>query len=199
MLSMDKINDQHYINLVIKGDTNAFAALVGRYKDMVFTLSLKMLQNREEAEEAAQDAFIKSYRSLGRFKGESKFSTWIYQVTYNNCLDRLRKQKRNRTFVALDEFAEYEVRWLMDALDTIEEAERKQMIKNCLNLLAPEENFLLTLYYFNEASIKEISVIMNINVNNVKIKLFRTRKKLAAILKTKLEPQIINKYEKQGR
>ena len=199
MLSMDKINDQHYINLVIKGDTNAFATLVGRYKDMVFTLSLKMLQNREEAEEAAQDTFIKIYRSLGRFKGESKFSTWIYQVTYNNCLDRLRKQKRSRTFVALDEFAEYEVRSLMDALDTIEEAERKQMIKNCLNLLAPEENFLLTLYYFNEASIKEISVIMNINVNNVKIKLFRTRKKLAAILKTKLEPQIINKYEKQGR
>ena len=199
MLSMDKVNDQHYVNLVIAGDTNAFAALVGHYKDMVFTLSLKMLQNREEAEEAAQDTFIKIYRSLGRFKGESKFSTWIYQVTYNNCLDRLRKQKRSRTFVDLDEFAEYEVRSLMDALDTIEEAERKQMIKNCLNLLAPEENFLLTLYYFNEASINEISVIMNINVNNVKIKLFRTRKKLAAILKTKLEPQIINKYEKQGR
>jgi RNA polymerase sigma-70 factor (ECF subfamily) len=196
---MDKINDQHYITLVIDGDTNAFAALVDRYKDMVFTLSLKMLQNREEAEEAAQDTFIKVYKSLAKFKGESKFSTWIYQITYNNCLDRLRKQKRSRNVVELDEFTEHEVRSLANVLHTIEETERKELIKKSLNLLAAEENFLLTLYYFNEASLKEISAIMGINENNVKIKLFRSRKKLATILKNKLEPEIINQYEKQGR
>lgn len=194
---MDKINDQHYITLVIDGDTNAFAALVDRYKNMVFTLSLKMLQHQEEAEEAAQDTFIKVYKSLGKFKGESKFSTWIYQITYNNCLDRLRKQKRNRNVVALDEFAEHEMRSLKNLLDTIEETERKNLIKNCLNLLPAEESFLLTLYYFDEHSLKEISVIMGINENNLKIKLFRSRKKLAAILKNKLEPEIINQYEKQ--
>lgn len=194
---MDKINDQHYITLVIDGDTNAFAALVDRYKNMVFTLSLKMLQHQEEVEEAAQDTFIKVYKSLGKFKGESKFSTWIYQITYNNCLDRLRKQKRNRNVVALDEFAEHEVRSLKNLLDTIEETERKNLIKNCLNLLPAEESFLLTLYYFDEHSLKEISVIMGINENNLKIKLFRSRKKLAAILKNKLEPEIINQYEKQ--
>lgn len=196
---MDKVTDQHYINLVIEGDTSVFALLVDRYKDMIFTLSLKMLQNREEAEEAAQDTFIKVYRSLERFKGESKFSTWIYQITYNNCLDRLRKQKRNGKVVTMDEFKEHEVRSLMNVLCTIEETERKQMIRNCLNLLAPEESFLLTLYYFDEASLKEISLIMGINENNLKIKLFRSRKKLATILKTKLEPEIINQYEKQGR
>jgi RNA polymerase sigma-70 factor (ECF subfamily) len=196
---MDKINDQHYITLVIDGDTNAFAALVDRYKDMVFTLSLKMLQNREEAEEAAQDTFIKVYKSLAKFKGESKFSTWIYQITYNNCLDRLRKQKRSRKVVELDEFTEHDVRSLANVLHAIEETERKELIKKSLNLLAAEENFLLTLYYFNEASLKEISAIMGINENNVKIKLFRSRKKLATILKNKLEPEIINQYEKQGR
>ena len=196
---MDKVNDQHYITLVIDGDTNAFAALVDRYKDMVFTLSLKMLQNREEAEEAAQDTFIKIYKSLAKFKGESKFSTWIYQITYNNCLDSLRKQKRSRKVVELDEFTEHEVRSLANVLHTIEETERKELIKKSLNLLAAEENFLLTLYYFNEASLKEISAIMGINENNVKIKLFRSRKKLATILKNKLEPEIINQYEKQGR
>ena len=196
---MDKINDQHYITLVIDGDTSAFAALVDRYKDMVFTLSLKMLQNREEAEEAAQDTFIKVYKSLAKFKGQSKFSTWIYQITYNNCLDRLRKQKRSRKVVELDEFTEHEVRSLANVLHTIEETERKQLIQKSLNLLAAEENFLLTLYYFNEAYLKEISAIMGINENNVKIKLFRSRKKLATILKNKLEPEIINQYEKQGR
>jgi RNA polymerase sigma-70 factor (ECF subfamily) len=196
---MDKLSDQHYINLIIEGDTNVFAILVDRYKGMVYSLSLKMLQNREEAEEAAQDTFIKIYKSLGRFKGDSKFSTWIYKITYNNCLDRLKKQKRSRAIVSINEFTEHEVKSLMNVLDTIEESERKQMMQDCLNLLPAEENFLLALYYFNENSLKEISAIMGINENNVKIKLFRSRKKLAAILKTKLEPEIINQYEKQGR
>jgi RNA polymerase sigma-70 factor (ECF subfamily) len=196
---MDKVNDQHYIDLVLEGDTNAYAALVDRHKDFVFTLSLKMLQSREEAEEAAQDTFIKIYKSLSRFKGESKFSTWIYKITYNNCLDRLKKQKRNRPVVAINEYTEHEVTSLMNVLDAIEENERKQMMKSCLDLLPAEESFLLTLYYFNENSLKEIAVIMGINENNVKIKLYRSRKKLTGILKTKLEPEIIDQYEKQGR
>lgn len=193
---MDKVNDQDIINSVLGGDTNAFAVLVDRYKDLVFTLSLKMLQNREEAEEVAQDTFVKVYKSLAGFKGDSKFSTWIYKITYNNCLDTLKRQKRNRPVVAIDEFTEHHVRSLMNVLDTIEETERKQMIKNCLDLLPAEESFLLTLYYFNENSLKEISVIMGTNENNVKIKLFRSRKKLAGILRTKLEPEIIDQYEK---
>lgn len=196
---MDKVKDQYYIELVLEGDTNAFAVLVDRYKDFVFTLCLKTLQNREEAEEAAQDTFVKIYKSLNQFKSESKFSTWIYKITYNNCLDRLKKQKRNRPVVAINEFTENEVTSLMNVLNTIEENERKQMIKTCLDLLNAEENFLLTLYYFNENSLKEIAVIMGINENNVKIKLYRSRKKLAGILKTKLEPEIIERYEKQAR
>jgi RNA polymerase sigma-70 factor (ECF subfamily) len=193
---MDKLNDQHYINLIIEGDTHAFAVLVDRYKNLVFTLSFKMLQNREEAEEASQDAFIKVYRSLPKFKSESKFSTWLYKITYNTCLDRLRSKKRTTQIVSVDDFGEKEVRTLINVLDTIEERERKQMIQNCLNLLPGEDSFLLTLYYFQENSLKEISKIMGINENNLKIKLFRSRIKLAGILKTQLEPEIINQYEK---
>jgi len=196
---MEKVNDQHYINLVIDGDTNAFSVLVDNYKGMVFSLSFKMLQNREEAEESAQDTFIKIYKSLSRFKGGSKFSTWVYKITYNNCLDRLKKQKRLRHVVAINEFTEHEVISLMNVLDAIEESERKLVIQDCINLLTAEESFLLTLYYFNENSLKEISEIIGTNENNVKIKLFRSRKKLAGILKTKLEPELINQYEKQGR
>ena len=118
---MDKLNDQHYINLVIGGDTHAFAVLVDRYKNLVFTLSLKMLQNREEAEEVSQDAFIKVYKSLPKFKSESKFSTWLYKVTYNTCLDRLRSKKRATPLVSIDDFGEKEVRSLINVLDTIED------------------------------------------------------------------------------
>ena len=196
---MDELNDQHYIKLIIGGDINAFAILVDRYKNLVFTLSLKMLASCEEAEEVSQDVFIKIYKSLSGFKTESKFSTWLYRITYNTCLDRLRTTKRTAYLVAVEDFEAQEVTSLMNALDTIEEKERKQMIQKCLDLLPAEDNFLLTLYYFQENSLKEISKIMGINENNVKIKLFRSRRKLAGILKTQLEPEIINQYEKQGR
>jgi RNA polymerase sigma factor (sigma-70 family) len=196
---MDKLNDQHYINLIIGGDTNVFGVLVDRYKNLVFTLSLKMLQSREEAEEVSQDAFIKVYKSLHKFKSESKFSTWLYKITYNACLDRLRSKKRTTSLVSFDDFEEQEAVSLMNVLNTIEERERKQLIQNCLDLLPGEESFLLTLYYFQENSLREISKIMGINENNLKIKLFRSRRKLTGILKTQLEPEILNEYEKQGR
>lgn len=84
-------NDQILINQIKHGDTNAFGQLVDRYKDLVYTLAIRMLKNREEAEEVSQDTFIKTYKSLDRFKGDSKFSTWIYRVAYNTCLDRIKK------------------------------------------------------------------------------------------------------------
>lgn len=194
---MDKLNDQHFINLVIGGDTHSFAVLVDRYKNMVFTLSLKMLQSREEAEEAAQDTFFKVYKSLGKFKSESKFSTWLYKVTYNTCLDRLKSQKRNVLHTSVDEFEEKDVISFTNVLDAIESRERKLMIQKCLDQLPAEDRFLLTLYYFHENSLKEISKIMGINENNLKIRLYRSRIKIAGILKTKLEPQLINQYENE--
>jgi RNA polymerase sigma-70 factor (ECF subfamily) len=196
---MATVDDQHYINLVLKGDTNAFAALVDRYKDMVYTLSLRMIRNREEAEELAQDTFIKVYRSLGKFKGESKFSTWLYKVAYNTCLDRLKKNKREQYTIAIDEYTEQQVAALHNTFDAIEDKERKQMLQDCLHLLPGEDGFLLTLYYFEEQSVKEISKIIGVTTNHVKIKLFRSRKKLAAVLKEQLEPEIITYYESERR
>jgi RNA polymerase sigma-70 factor (ECF subfamily) len=196
---MIKGDDQHYIHLVKDGDTNAFAVLVGRYKDMVFTLSLKMLKDREEAEEVSQDTFLKIYKSLGKFNGESKFSTWIYKVAFNTCLDRLKKNKRLQPVAGLDEFTEQEAISLTNVLDSIEERERKQMIQDCLYGLPGEDSFLLTLYYFEEQSLEEIATIIGTNPNNVKIRLYRSRKKLASLLKERLEPEILHYYEKERR
>ncbi len=196
---MGNTNDQAYIDLVIKGDTNAFTVLVDRYKDMVFTLSLKMLKNREEAEEIAQDSFVKAFRSLNTFKGDSKFSTWLFKVTYNSCLDRLKKLRRVNPVVAIDEYTEKEVVELSDIFDSIENSERTKMIQVCLDRLPPEDSFLLTLYYFEEQSLKEIAKIMGINDNHVKIKLHRSRKKLAGILRDQLTPEILNQYESENK
>src|SRR5664279_3132392 len=136
---MDSLDDQHYICLVKEGDTNAFAVLVDRYKDMVFTLSLKMLKDREEAEEVSQDIFVKVFKSLSKFNGESKFSTWVYKVAFNTCLDSLKKKKRWQPVGRLDEFNEHEAISLSNVLDSIEENERKQMIHDCLHELPGED------------------------------------------------------------
>jgi RNA polymerase sigma-70 factor, ECF subfamily len=187
-------NDLVYIDKILDGDTNAFTVLVDRYKDLVFTLSMRMMKNKEEAEEVAQDTFIKTYNSLNKFKGDSKFSTWIYKVAYNTCLDRLKKNKRQQHTVAIDEYTAHQVKTLDNALDQIEAKEKQQAIQNCLELLPSEDSFLLTLYYFEELSLDEISKIVGLKPNNVKVKIFRSRKKLATILKERLDNETIESY-----
>ncbi|WP_264535783.1 RNA polymerase sigma factor [Flavobacterium sp. N1736] len=194
---MSTISDQHYIDKILQGETNSFAVLVDRYKDMIFTLALKMVKNREEAEEVAQDTFIKIYNSLNKFKGDSKFSTWIYKIAYNTCLDRLKKNKKEENNISIDEFSSHLIKTMDNALSALEDKERKQTIQNCLNLLPSDENFLLTLFYFEDQSLEEIGKIMSINANNVKVKLFRSRQKLAVILKKRLEPEIVEYYERE--
>ena len=189
-------NDQILINQILSGDANAFTQLVNRYKDLVFTLALRMLKNREEAEEVSQDTFVKTYRSLNKFKGDSKFSTWIYKVAYNSCLDRIKKNKKYLNDVEINEFTEHQVKTVNNAFDALVEEERNQLIQDCLHLLPSDDSFLLTLYYYEEQSLDEIADIVGISTNNVKVKLFRSRKKLASILKDRLEPEIIEYYER---
>lgn len=197
--NMAIIEDQHYINLILNGNPNAFATLVDRYKDMVYTLALKMVTNREEAEEIAQDTFIKIYNSLSKFKGESKFSTWVYKITYNTCLDALKKRKKEKTVSYIEDFNEHQTKAIESVLESIDENEKNKAIQKCLEELPGDDGFLLTLYYFDGQSIEEISKAMKVTTDNVKVKLFRTRKKLATILKNRLEPEIINYYENERR
>ena len=192
-------NDQVYINRIIDGDTNAFSVLVDRYKDLVFTLAIRMMKNREEAEEVAQDTFIKMYKSLSKFKGDSKFSTWVYRVAYNTCLDRIKKNKRKQNTVAIDEYTEHEVKTIDNALDKIEAKERQMAIQQCMEELPSDDSFILTLFYFEELSLEEISKIVGLKPNNVKVKLFRSRKRLATILKQRLDNETIASYERTLR
>jgi len=188
-------NDQIIINQIIEGDSKAFTELVNRYKDLVYTLALRMLKNREEAEEVSQDTFIKIYKSLHKFKGESKFSTWIYKVAYNSCLDRIKKNRKYLNDVEINEFTEHEVKTVDNAFEALVEEERNQLIQECLNVLPSDDSFLLTLYYFEEQSLDEIANIVGLTANNVKVKLFRSRKKLTTILRDRMEPETIAIYE----
>ncbi|NNF81812.1 MAG: sigma-70 family RNA polymerase sigma factor [Flavobacteriaceae bacterium] len=188
--------DQDIIGAVLNGETSQFSILVDRYKDMIYTLAYRMLRNREEAEEAAQDTFIKTYSSLNKFKGDSKFSTWLYRVAYNCCLDRIKKNKRKYNTVSIDEFNYNSIKSLDDILNQIETQERNEAIKQCLNQLAHEDSYILTLYYYEELSLAEIAKTMSLTSNHVKVKLFRSRKRLASVLKDQIEPEIMIGYEK---
>lgn len=190
-------NDDYYIAQINQGDHNAFAVLVDRYKDLVFTLALRMLKNRDEAEEVAQDTFIKVYKSLGRFKGDSKFSTWIYKITYNTSLDRIKKNKKFNSNFSVDNFTEYQLKSIDNALDNLEVKERQKTIQQCVDRLPEEDSFLISLYYYDDLSMDDIGKTMGISANNVKVKLFRIRKKLATILRKQLEPEVIEYYERE--
>ena len=188
-------DDQIIINQIISGNTKAFSILVDRYKDLVFTLAVRMVKHKEEAEEVSQDTFIKVFKSLNKFKGDSKFSTWIYRIAYNTCLDRIKKYKNTQYVVPIDEYTAHHVKTLDNALERMEVDERKQAIQACLELLPPDDCALLTLFYFEDMSLEDISKIIQVSANTVKVRLFRSRKKLTTILRERLEPEIIERYE----
>lgn len=187
-------NDHQLITQICKGDTNAYAQLVHQYKDLVFTLAFRMLKHREEAEEVSQDAFLKVYKSLRRFKGDSKLSTWIYKIAYNTCLDRLKKNKKHLVDVPINEFTEHKLETIDNALTNMIDAERRETIKTCIDKLPSDDAYITTLFYFEDLSLEEIAETMNSSANTIKVKLFRARKKLAVILQRYLEPETINNY-----
>ncbi len=187
-------NDQTYIDKVLKGDTNAFSILVERYKSMVFTLALKMVKNREEAEEISQDTFIKAFKNLSKFKGDSKFSTWLYKIGYRTSLDYLKKNKEKYNTDTIDEITINKIKSTEGILEGIERKERAEVINSCMLTLPEDERSILWMFYFEELSLKEIIDVTDFSEANVKVKLHRARKRLLSIVKQKVEPELINHY-----
>lgn len=180
---MHFLEDTHYIKLTRQGDTQAFGLLVQKHQRLVYTLALRMLKNTEEAEEAAQDAFVKVYQSLSGFEGKSKFTTWLYRIVYNECLGRLRK---NKTYIALvDDTMETleEPADFLDGLEILHREERAALVKKSIEMLHPTEAAILTLFYLEDQPVKEIAVVTGKSESNVKVQLFRARKHLESNLK----------------
>ena len=184
-------DDRYYIRRVLSGDTHAFANLVDRHKAMVFSLALKILKNREEAEEVAQDAFVKAYQSLASFRGGAKFSTWLYRIVYNTSISRLRKVVPETIDLDKVSFNNGFEDVSGDAYQALKEEDRKKYLDMVLDKLDPEENFLITLYYYEEKSLDEIAEISELSKNHVKVKIFRTRQKMLQLLRKSLNEEII--------
>lgn len=174
--------DQYFVEKAMHGDTRAFGILVERYQHYIFTLIFRILKVREEAEEVAQDTFLKAYEALPGFRGESKFSTWLYRIAYRKSLDRLRKNSNLRTTELIEDITEDVLNHVESGLESMLNDERSEIIKKCILKLPEQEAAIITLYYFEEQSVKEIAQVMEIGEDNVKVKLFRSRKLLFIFL-----------------
>jgi RNA polymerase sigma factor (sigma-70 family) len=179
---MSQHPDQRYIEAVLRGDTNAYSLLVDRYKNMVFAIAIGILKNREDAEEASQDVFLKAYRALKTFRGNAAFSTWLYRIAYRSSLDHL-KRRRNMPEPANEVLQGRLVAPVRESyLQQEEEDEQKIILKRAIAALDGGDQVIIKLFYYDERSLKEIAEIMEISVNTAKVRLFRSRDRLMQIV-----------------
>lgn len=181
--------EKYHINRVKEGDREAFTYLVESYQDMVYTICLRMLANEADAAEAAQDAFVKAYRSIRGFQEKSKFSTWLYRITYNQCISVIRKKVKMIDLV--DEVPDnVTVEGELNGLDRISAEERKIYLQMAIEALPETDSVVVTLFYYDELSLVEIAEITGLTSNNIRIKLHRSRKKMYTVLNELLKAEI---------
>lgn len=172
-------NDNATISRVLKGDQKAYAELVKRYQNFVFTICIRYTSSREDAEEIAQDIFVKAYRCLADFRGDSKFSTWLYTIVNTSCITFLRKKKLETK--SLDDERVFAVADNLDGgmrANQVEQKSRIAMVNQAIQLLSTDDAKIITLFYKGEQSLDEIGTILGIDPNTVKVKLHRARQRL---------------------
>jgi RNA polymerase sigma-70 factor (ECF subfamily) len=186
---MDVQEVKYCIGRVQGGDKEAFAELVNAYKDMVYTVCLRMLGSEADAEEAAQDVFVKAYRSIGSFQAKAKFSTWLYRIAYNNCISVIRKKVKLIDLV--DDIPEGEVdEGELNGLESISAEERSKYLKIAIESLAETDAVVVTLFYYDELSLEEIASVTGLSNSNIRIKLHRSRKKMYQVICDNLKSEV---------
>ena len=172
------------------GDTAAFERLVRKYEKYVCTTVFSVIRNRDDSFDVAQEVFLKLYHSIGSFKGESSFSSWLYRIAKNSALDFLRKQKKAQTVSLNAENDDGEKLFpeLPDPADSNHPekaalaAEKREMLYAALNRLTPEHREMILLRDINGYTYEEISDMLGLESGTVKSRLFRAREALRKIL-----------------
>ena len=166
-----------------KGDADAFAFLVETYETSVYRLALRMCGNAHDAEEVAQEAFVAAWKGLPAFRGESKFSSWLYQLTTNAAIDFLRREKRHRAATPLED--EMEPVSPDTPQQAVEESEMRQALQQALDSLTPEHREIFLLRQMRQLSYEEIGRLLGLEPGTVKSRLSRAKKQLRQILTQK--------------
>lgn len=185
--------DLYHIDKVKNGDHASYAFLVNKYKDMVYSIAIKILRDADDANDIAQDCFIKAYQQIHKFEGKSKFSTWLYTIVYRTCVTKL-KENKVETVAMGDEISEISDH-LPGQFEQLQARQVKQYVQAAIQKLPQIDALLVTLYYINDLPVKEIEEITGLSKPNIKIKLYRARKVLEKDLKFLLDSEMKVEHE----
>ena len=167
------------------GDVSAFEEIVRENEKTVYNLALRQLGSREDAEDAAQEVFMKAYTALGSFRGDSKISVWLYRITCNVCTDILRKRKDVVSLSVETEEGDTELELPDERFDPVALTERKELreqVAAALQKLPEDSRQILLLREIGGQSYEEIGETLELDIGTVKSRIFRARKKLCALL-----------------
>lgn len=187
MSKMAIYDDAYYIKRVLAGETDCFACLVDRYGRAVFSLIVKIIGSREDAEELCQDVFVKVFRSLSSFKGNSSFSTWAYRIAYNTAISQTRYRKTEFLSIEEEQIANVSEEEVAEVFGRSGNEEMLIRLDEAMEKLSHEERALILLFYMQEKTVEDVAVISGLSASNVKTRLHRIRKKLFVLLKNERE------------
>jgi RNA polymerase sigma factor (sigma-70 family) len=187
---VDKADDLYYIEAVRKGNVQAFTFLVEKYKEMVYSLAFRLLKKTTEAEEMAQDVFVKAFQKIDSYEGKSKFATWLYSITYNACISELRKRRIEFKSIDDQQVSEQDEQRMYDYYRETKKDDQDKYLKLALEKLPEDDQVLVTLYYYESQSMDEISVITGLSANNIKVKIHRARKRMYCLLYDMLKEEV---------
>jgi RNA polymerase sigma factor (sigma-70 family) len=174
------------IERILAGEQHLYAEMVDKYKSYAYTIAKKILQNKPDAEEATQDAFIKAYHHLKGFNKESKFSTWLYRIVFNTAISY--KRKNRHQFQSIENtFIEYHG----DAEGMVERNDKKKFLDLAMAKLNEADRTALMLFYLKEFSLEEIAEITGMQANTAKVRIHRARQRLADELKSILNHEAL--------
>jgi RNA polymerase sigma factor (sigma-70 family) len=186
-----KLSDIELIEQTLAGNQSAYADLVKRHQRFVFTLAMRFTKTREDAEEVAQDSFIKAYRNLQAFQGQSKFTTWLYSIVYTTAMTFLRKRRLDTSSIDDENnFIHVENQNAGFENNMAENKSRSFYLNQAIEQLSADDATIITLFYKGEQSLEEIAVTLGIEPNNVKVKLFRARQRLKEKLERNLKHEV---------
>jgi RNA polymerase sigma-70 factor (ECF subfamily) len=174
------------IDRILAGEQVLYAELVNRYKSYAFTLAVKILVDRGDAEEAAQDAFIKAYHHLKNFNRDAKFSTWLYRIVFNTAVSYRRKRKG--TFQSIENTV---IEYHQEADGMLEKSDKQKYLNIAMAKLNDADRTALSLFYLQEFSLEEIADITGTQANTVKVRVHRARQRLADELKNILQKEAL--------
>lgn len=185
------IEDETLIRQALAGSRPAFSTLVKKYERYVLTLAVRFVGRQDEAEEIAQDSFLKAFRYLADFRGECKFSTWLYRIVYSTALNHLRKHRPDIQSIDDEKYPVHlPEAGTTDAIEHLDANDRKESIREAIAQLSPDDASVITLFYLHEQTIEEICHITGMTLSNAKTKLCRARQRLKNIIENQFADEL---------